>query len=129
LWINLPLSTVIALNLLEENKHVHVKVDALADQSQPHGMFSTNRSKATYVDRFQDQVQQVHGFFDKCHAGLTMWRTMFPLDPTPSALVALMAKFRNAAKVQTLGRSQLATLKLATFVHDGKKESKKVNPH
>jgi hypothetical protein len=116
LWINLPFffSTVIALNLFEENKRVHEKVDALADLSQPHGVFWTNKSKDAVVAKFQDRVQQV--FFDKCHAGLTMiWRTMFPLDPVPSTLLTLMAKFRNAATVRALVRSQLLAGAETTF--------------
>ncbi|KAM0896290.1 hypothetical protein ACQ4PT_023301 [Festuca glaucescens] len=93
----------IALNALEENKRVHEKVNALTDLSQPHGVFWTSRSKAAVVAKFQDRVEQVHGFFDKCRAGLAMiWKTMFPLDPAPSTLLALMAKFRNAANVRTL---------------------------
>jgi hypothetical protein len=100
--------TVIALNVLEENKCVHEKVDDLTDLSQPHGMFWTNRSKAAIVAKFQDRVQQVHGFFDKCRAGLTMiWRTMFPFDPAASTLLALMAKLRNATSVRDLVLSQL----------------------
>jgi hypothetical protein len=50
----------------------------------------------------------VHGFFDKCHANLAMvWKTMFPLDPAPSTLLALMAKFKNPARVQALIRKEL----------------------
>jgi hypothetical protein len=60
-------------------------------------------------------VEQVHGFFDKCHANLTMvWQTMFPLDPDTLTLLASMAKFKNYARVQTLVRKQLlAGVKLA----------------
>jgi hypothetical protein len=36
-----------------------------------------------------------------------VWQTMFPFDPVPSTLLALMAKFRNAARVRTLVRNQL----------------------
>ncbi|KAM0842398.1 hypothetical protein ACQ4PT_058389 [Festuca glaucescens] len=98
----------IALNPLEENKRVHEKVNALTDLSQPHSVFWTSRSKAAVVTKFQDRVEQVHGFFDKCHAGLAMiWKTIFPLDPAHSTLLALMAKFRNAASVRTLVRNQL----------------------
>jgi hypothetical protein len=53
-------------------------------------------------------VEQVHGFFDKWCGGLAMiWKTMFLLDPTPSILPALMAKFRNVASVRILVRNQL----------------------
>jgi hypothetical protein len=110
LWINLPssFSTVVALNLFEENKGVHEKVNALPDLSQPHDVFWTNKSKAAVVAKFQDRVQQVHGFIDKCREGLTMiWKTMFLLDSAPSTRLTFMAKFRNTARVRALVRSQL----------------------
>jgi hypothetical protein len=47
-------------------------------------------------------------FFDKCHAILTMvWKNMFPLDPVPSTLLTLMAKFKNVASIRALVRKQL----------------------
>jgi hypothetical protein len=99
---------VITLNLSEENKRVHEWVEVLTDLSQAHGVFWTNKSKAAIVAKFQDRVQQVHRFFDKCQAGLKMiWKTMFPLNPTPPTLLALMSNFRNAARVRALVRSQL----------------------
>jgi hypothetical protein len=80
----------------------------LTDLSQAHGVFWTNKSKAAIIAKFQDRVQQVHRFFDKCQAGLKMiWKTMFPLNPAPQTLLALMSNFRNAARVRTLVRSQL----------------------
>jgi hypothetical protein len=101
--IFLVLDIFIALNLSEDNKRVYEKVDALTDLSQLHDVFWTNKSKAAMVSKFQDRVQQVHSFFDKCREGLTMiWRTMFPLDPAPSTLLTLMARFRNAARVRAL---------------------------
>jgi hypothetical protein len=93
---------------LEKNKHVHDKVNALADLSQPPSVFSTNRSKVVVVAKFQDRVEQVHGFFDKCRASLAMvWGTMFPLDPAPPTLLPMMVKFRNAVNVRTLVQNQL----------------------
>jgi hypothetical protein len=101
-------STVVALNVMEENKRVHQRIDALIDLSRPQGTIWTNRSRAAVMAKFQDRVEQVHSFFDKCRGGLTMiWTTMFPLDPAPSTLPALMAKFRNASGVRALVRSQL----------------------
>jgi hypothetical protein len=45
-------------------------------------------------------MEQVHDFFDKCHANLTMvWQTMFLLDPSRLTLLALMAKFKNHVRV------------------------------
>jgi hypothetical protein len=69
---------VIDLNLSEENKRVHEWVEVLTDLSQAHGVFWTKKSKGAIIAKFQDQVQQVHRFFDKCHAGLKMiWKTTF----------------------------------------------------
>jgi hypothetical protein len=71
-------------------------------------VFSTNRSKVVVVSKFQDRVEQVHGFFDKCRASLAMvWGTMFPLDPAPPTLLPMMVKFRNAVNVRTLVQNQL----------------------
>jgi hypothetical protein len=99
---------MICLNALEENKRVHDKVNALTNLSQPHGVFWTDKSKADVVVKFQDRVEQVHGFFDKCRASLAMvWGTMFPVNPLPPMLLALMAKFKDSAEVRTLVRNQL----------------------
>jgi hypothetical protein len=56
-----------------------------------------------------------HGFFDKCHANLAMvWKTMFPLDPVPSTLLALMTRLKNPVRVQALiGKELLAGAELA----------------
>jgi hypothetical protein len=94
--------------LSEENKRVHEWVEVLTDLSQAHGVFWTNKSKDVIVAKFQDRVQRVHRFFDKCQAGLKMiWKTMFPLNLAPPTLLALMSNFRNAARVRALVRSQL----------------------
>jgi hypothetical protein len=61
-------------------------------------------------------MQQVHRFFDKCHAGLRMtWKMMFTLNPTPQTLLDLMSNFRNATRVYTLVCSQLLAGAEITF--------------
>jgi hypothetical protein len=101
-------SIVIALNALEENKRVHDKIETMTDLSQPQSIIWTNRSRAAIVAKFKYRVEQVHGFFDKCHANLAMvWKTMFPLDPAPSTLLALMTRFKNPIRVQDLIRKEL----------------------
>jgi hypothetical protein len=101
-------SIVIALNALEENKRVHDKIEAMAELSQPQSTMWTNRSKAAIVANFKYRVEQVHGFFDKCQANLAMvWKIMFPLDPAPSTLLALMTRFKNPIRVQDLIRKEL----------------------
>jgi hypothetical protein len=94
--------------LSEENKRVHERVEALSNLSQFNEVFWSNKSKAVTIAKFQDRVQQVHRFFDKYHAGLTMiWKAMFPLNPVPPTLLALMSNFRNAERVRALVRIQL----------------------
>ena len=44
------------------------RVNALTDLAQPHDVFWTDKSKASVVVKFQDRVEQVHAFFEKCRA-------------------------------------------------------------
>jgi hypothetical protein len=67
-----------------------------------------NRSKAVIVEKFEYLVDKVHYYFDKYHAHLTMvCKTMFPLDPAPETLSALMTRFKNRARIQSLERKEL----------------------
>jgi hypothetical protein len=67
-----------------------------------------NQSKASTVAKFQDQVQQVHRFFDKCYKVLRIiWKTMFPLNGVPPTLLTLMSEFGNIMKIRRLIRSQV----------------------
>jgi hypothetical protein len=94
--------------LSEENKRVHEWVEALTNLSQFNEVFWSNKSKAATIAKFQDRVQQVHRFFDKSHAGLRMiWKAMFPLNPVPPTLLALMSNLKNAERVRALVRNQL----------------------
>jgi hypothetical protein len=94
--------------LSEENQRVHERVNALTNLACFDEVFWRNQSKAATVAKFQDRVQQVHRFFDKCYTGLKMiWKTMFPLNETPPTLLTLMSKFGNAKKIQSLIRAQL----------------------
>jgi hypothetical protein len=80
----------------------------MTDLWQPKSSIWSVRSKAATVAKFEYRVEQVHGFFDKCHAHLTMvWRTMFPLDPAPSTLPALMTRLKNPDRIQALIRKEL----------------------
>jgi hypothetical protein len=99
---------VIALNLSKKNKRVHERVETLTNLSQFNEVFWSSKLKAATIAKFQDRVQQVHRFFDKCHAGLRMiWKAMFPLNPVPPTLLALMSNFKNSERVRALVRSQL----------------------
>jgi hypothetical protein len=71
--------------------------------SQPKSSIWANRSTAATVARFEYRVEKVHYYFDKFDAHLTMvWKTMFPLDPPPSTLSALMNRFKNPSRIQAL---------------------------
>ena len=84
------------------------QVAALTDLLQPHEVFWSDKSKAAVLVQFQDRVGQVSAFFDKCRASLAMvYMTMFPLNPQPESLPALLSKFKNPAKVRLLVRNQL----------------------
>jgi hypothetical protein len=99
---------VIALNPTEENKRIHERVNALTQLSSSDEVFWKEHSKASAVAKFQDRVQQVHRFFDKCYKGLrVIWKTMFPLDAVPPTMLTLMSEFSNAKKIRNLVRAQL----------------------
>jgi hypothetical protein len=67
------------------------------------------------VEKFEYRVEKAHYYFDKYHAHLTMvWNTMFPLDLAPKTLSALMTRFKNPVRIQSLVRKELlAGAKLA----------------
>ncbi|KAK1626844.1 hypothetical protein QYE76_001159 [Lolium multiflorum] len=100
----------IALNRAEENKRIHERVNALTQLSSSEEIFWREHSKASAVAQFQDRVQQVHHFFDKCYKAMRMvWKTMFPLNAVPPTLLALMSEFGNAKKVRELVCCRLPT--------------------
>ena len=68
----------------------------------------------------QDRISQVTSFAGACRSALALvYKALFPLDPQPQGLGALMARFRNGKAAQSFIRTQLvsgATYALA-FVH------------
>ncbi|KAK1632398.1 hypothetical protein QYE76_006713 [Lolium multiflorum] len=98
----------ISLNRAKENKRVHERVHALTQLSSTEEIFWREQSKASAVAQFQDRVQQVHHFFDKCYKALrVVWRTMFPLNRVPPTLLTLMSEFENTKKIRDLVRAQV----------------------
>ncbi|KAK1697417.1 hypothetical protein QYE76_014114 [Lolium multiflorum] len=98
----------IALNRAEENKRIHERVNALTQLSSAEEIFWREHSKASAVVQFQDRVQQVHHFFDKCYKALrVIWKTMFPLNAVPPTLLTLMSEFGNTKKIRDLVRAQV----------------------
>jgi hypothetical protein len=99
---------VIALNRAEENKRIHERVHALTQLSSAKEIFWREHSKASALAQFQDRVQQVHHFFDKCYKAMrVVWKTMFPLNAVPPTLLTLMSEFGNAKKIRDLVRAQV----------------------
>lgn len=102
------LAVAICVSTAEEARRVEDRVNALVDLSGPHEVFWTDKSKASVIVRFEDRVEQVKNFFTACKKSLFMInKVMFPLDPRPKTLIALMLKFKNPAAVQRLVRLQL----------------------
>ena len=100
-------ASVICLSEAEESRRVNSRVNALGALSEPHEVFWTDTAKAAIVVQFQDRVDQVQVFFEKCRDSLAMvYQTMFPLNPQPESLLALMAKFKNHVEVQ-IGRAHV----------------------
>ncbi|KAK1677362.1 hypothetical protein QYE76_038210 [Lolium multiflorum] len=90
---------VIALNPAEENKRIHERVHSLNQLSSSEEIFWRDHSKASAIVKFQDRVQQVHQFFDKCYKAMrVVWKTMFPLNAVPPTLLTLMSEFGSAKK-------------------------------
>ncbi|KAK1619630.1 hypothetical protein QYE76_025147 [Lolium multiflorum] len=89
----------IALNPAEENKQIHERVRALTQLSSSEEIFWRDHSKTSAVIKFQDRVQHVHQFFDKCYKAMrVVWKTMFPLNAVPPTLLTLMSEFGSAKK-------------------------------
>jgi hypothetical protein len=96
------------VNLSEDKKRIHERVNALTHLASLEEVFWRNQSKASVIAKFQDRVQQVHRFFTKCHTVLRLtWKIMFPLNAVPPTLLALMSEFGNIRKIRRLVRSQL----------------------
>ena len=93
----------------------------MSNLAQPHEVFWKDKSRTSVIALFKDRVEQVHSFFWTCRDKLAMvYRTMFPLNPQPNTLSQLFGKFKDAAEVRKLVRSQLvagAEIALA-FVYD-----------
>src|SRR3954470_15492227 len=94
----------------EEERRVNARLEALNALSESHQVFWRDRSAASLIVRFQDRVEQVHGFFEKCRDRLLMiLQTMFPLNPAPRSVTELMNQFRTSARVRGLVRDQLVS--------------------
>ena len=58
----------------------------------------------------QDRVNQVTSFAGACQSALSLvYKALFPMDPQPQGLSALLARFRNGEAAQEFVRSQLVS--------------------
>jgi hypothetical protein len=95
---------------------VHEKIAAMNDMSHPKCSLWSNRSKAGILVKFEYRVEKVHYYFDKYHAHVTMvWKTMFPFDQAPETLSALMTRFNNHTRIQSLVRKELLDVAKLAF--------------
>ena len=106
------------MNPAEEAKWLNNTLTEVAVSTTHREDFWTDKSKASIILRFHDRVTQVHNFFDACQRCLAMvYKAMFPLNPQPKTLLALMAKFANPGAVKELVRKQfIAGAQLALAV-------------
>ena len=99
---------VICVNPAEETRWLNNSLNEVAISPSYREDFWTDKSKASLILKFQDRVNQVHNFFDACRRCLAMVnKTMFPLNPQPKTLLALMAKFGKPDAVKELVRKQI----------------------
>ena len=106
------------MNPAEEAKWLNNTLNEVAVSATHPEDFWTDRSKASIILQFHDRVTQIHNFFDACRRCLAMvYKAMFPLNPQPKTLLALMAKFANPGAVKELVRKQfIAGAQLALAV-------------
>src|SRR3954451_12307654 len=87
-------SAVVNYEQSAEERHVNARLEALNSLSESHQVFWKDRSASSLIVRFQDRVEQVHAYFEKCRDRLLMvLQTMFPLNPAPRSVTELMNEF------------------------------------
>ena len=68
----------------------------------------SDRNKGYIVAFLQDRIRQVEDFFERCLATLALiYESMFPLNPVPVGLVALMQLFSYGAAIKGFVPAQL----------------------
>lgn len=93
----------------EEGERVRNRLNALGGiAAQTAHSFWSDRAKGYVLTLLQDRVGEVGRFAERCRAALAMvYGTMFPLNPAPEGLEALMHKFRSSEAIQDLVREQM----------------------
>lgn len=72
--------------------------------------FWSDPARGRVLALLQDRVSQVTSFAGACRSALALvYKSLFPMDPQPQGLSALMARFRNGEAAQEFIRSQLVS--------------------
>lgn len=103
------LLAVIRLDPAEEEKRIKERLKVLEEVATESGVSTlwSDREKGHAVILLQDQIGQVEDFVERCRAALAMiYETMFPLNPAPVGLVALMQLFSYGKEIKSFVRAQ-----------------------
>ena len=94
----------------EENKRVGDRVEALrnlADLSDVETLWS-DPVKREAITLLQDRIRQVEDLIERCRGALAQLHdAMFPLNPMPVGLVALLKSFRYGKDISMYVRAQI----------------------
>jgi hypothetical protein len=108
-WLTCSLSSkVVVSDESEENKRIHDKIAVMTGTFHPKCELWSSRPKVVIVAKLEYRAEKVHYYFDKYYAHLTLvWKTMFPLDPTPETLSALFTLSKTPVRIRSLVRKEL----------------------
>ena len=80
------------------------KIAALSDVKT----FWSDPERRPELVLFHDRLRQFEDFVERCRAALElMYKSMFPLNPVPFGLIALMKKFSFGKAINRCMRAQL----------------------
>ena len=93
----------------DEKDRIAIRMNDLTqEQLQASGYFWVDHDRAIALATLQDRASRVLLFLKKSQSCLkNIYRAMFPLDDTPSSLLALLTKFQDMSAVRKCARQQL----------------------
>lgn len=101
---------VVRLDQAEEERRVNDRVESLrrvAELSDAATLWH-DPVKCQAVVLLQDRIRQVDDLVERCHAALaSLYDSMFPLNPLPVGLAALLEKFNYGKDIKNFVRAQL----------------------
>ena len=101
---------VVRLDQAEEERRVHDRVESLrrvAELSDAATLWH-DPVKCQAVVLLQDRIRQVENLVERCRAALAaLYDSMFPLNPLPVGLAALLEKFNYGKDIKGFIRSQI----------------------